>query len=582
MSRDGNKIESIAVNAVSQQINGYDLLQPCLATNDKTPFFDGYILVYKEPKQTNANYESRIAVQIKGREVSRFSKENKCSFSVRKSELNAFWQEGGVLFFVVEIHKYQKNAHKIYVHELLPFNINAYNNGIAKNKQQSISIQLRQLKEGQLQLVCQNFLVDKEKQAHKNFLPVTKIKGFESLNLSILTGCQNTAGWNKHMLDGNPLYLYAEDQNGFEIPIGNIQQGILQMISHDEVFVGEKSFGKLYAKDVLDKNGHYLQFGESCKFLPNGEMKFSESGSLDNRIKDIDFILRICNGETISLGNNQLSDWSLNSSEHELKIHELKQTYEYLKTIKQGLDFLGMKGPVDITTCTDDDLYKMFLYGKSISDGSRCSVKFKNEGINILRFGDYYFAVFYHQAKIINFFSREFYKKTQTIIKLNENKIIPISIYWMINTEYITKAANFDGEVVMESIRDIPFSLFIGCHYTQLLLESIKAIDVSPRNKSILDFANNLADYLIENEDSIIHRLNKLQIKKRVGSLDAADTDWLLTESKLPHEARILCGIAILLDNSKLFEEQFANLSETKQEEFMGYPIMKLYTQPVQ
>lgn len=583
MSRDGNKIESIAVNTVSQEIDGCDLLHPCLATNDKIPFFDGHILLYKEPKQANANYDGRIPVQIKGREVSRFSNDNRCSFSVTKSELNAFWKEGSVLFFVVEIHKHQKKAPQIYVRELLPFDIDEYNNRIGKNRQQSISIQLRQLKEGQLQLVCQNFLVNREKQAHKKVLPFANIKGIEFLNLSILhePSDNNSDIWDEHLLAGNPLYLYAGDQNGFQIPIVNIQNAFVQLRSYDEVFVGNKSFGELYAKEVMSKDGHYLQFGESCKCLPNGEMKFSESGMLDDRIRDLDFIQRFLNGETICIGDTRFPYAIQRTADMEAITSTLRTCYEFLTTIKQVFEILGMKGPVDVTAFDDQALHRIFVYGKSIS-GGQCPVKFKNGSINVLRFGNYCFAVFYHQDEIINLFSKAFYESVSAVLKLKgKERQIPVSPYYLINAEYIAKSANFDGNVVMDSIRSMPYSLFAGPTYNNLLLESIKAMDISPTKECISGFANDLAEYLIENEDSLIYRLNKLQIKKRVGSLDTADTDWLLVESTQPHETKLLCGIAILLDNSQLFDEQFAKLSETEQEEFNGYPIMKLHNQVV-
>jgi hypothetical protein len=101
-------------------------------------------------------------------------------------------------------------------------------------------------------------------------------------------------------------------------------------------------------------------------------------------------------------------------------------------------------------------------------------------------------------------------------------------------------------------------------------------MDIVPQNEQIVKFSNDLANYLLENEDTVVHRLNKMQIHKRFAPLEKQDTDWLIAERDRQDDSSTLCGIAILLGDTMLFDEHFAELTQEMQDEFREYPIMKL------
>ena len=584
MGRDANKIESIAVNAVSQVVDHHNLLRSELKMNDKTISFDGHIDVFREEKQKKENYFGQVPVQVKGREVGSF-KRDKCSFQVEKNDLKIFMQESGVVFFVVEILKGQQGATKIFWKQLLPYDLDKVLRRIEKKQTESGYIELTPLESQDLTLICQNFIVDRKKQKHGVVKTVSEIEGLRGFKISAITGrfgSQATSdcilAFNDYILAKKPLYLNVDIGNNLSIPVANITDGdsILAFQDNDEVWVDGKCFGSRYFSHQMNQNGCYYQFGQSSKFFPDGTMNFAAIGTLDERIKDIEFILTLLKGGRIRLGKPDAPEWPALLPGNDISISEIEQKLTILQTTKQVLSFLGANVPVKIAEFKEDDFRKILVLSEHIIHGKECPVKFKNEGINVLKIGQYNFIVVVFQKKIINLFSSDFWKSVRVSSQTHDDTQFDISPYYFLNAEYIAGSANWNATVVMESIRAVPFSEPVSSMYTSLLLETIKAIDLDTKNNHVMRFANDLADYLCENEDSFVHRLNKLQIKKRSGTFDDLDKNWLIAELNRQNDPMLLCGIAVLLADKILFEKQFARLTQTQQSDFRQYPIMKL------
>ena len=579
MGRDTNKIASIAENAVEQAINDQDLLHPEIKKGSTYPFFDGEILVYKNKNQKKENYSGRIPVQIKGREVNVFRKHDCCHFRVERDDLEAYKKETGIIFFVVDIlEKTSPETKEIYWKQLLPYEIDLL---FKKMKKNSIPIELKSLKSSNLTHVCQNFIRDREKQQHGIIKTLGEIDGIKGFDISVITGIfgKGDSALNGYIKAGNPLYVYAKGPNDISFPVANlIDDGIHFMLrSNEEVWVDGKSYGKQYISQQMNKNGNYLQFGSSWCFLPEGQAKFSESGTLESRISDTDFFINVVRGGEIRIGDMKFPYNLQPPPDRNTTIYEFEQRLEVLQTSKRVLDFLGMNIPVDIATFGEKDFHLLYALSERMADNNECPAIFKNDGFKVLWIGKYPFLVLASQKRIINVFCQVYDKAVRTVLNKNDGTEERISPYCYLNSEAIAKSANFNGDVVMESIKQFSYSSASGGWYNGLLLETIKAVDIASNNKRVVKFANDLADYLIENEDSTIHRLNKMQIHKRFTPLEKKDIDWLLAERGRQDDSRILCGIAVLLEDTALFDEHFAKLTPEMQEEFRMYPIMKLH-----
>lgn len=141
------KIESIAVNAVNNEIDKYNVLVGNLQKNDRGVSLDGYISLYLSEKLESKNFLGNIPVQIKGKVVRTFS-DNKRNYQIKITDLQNYINDGkGIVYFVVEILPSIET--KIFYNVLSIEKINKYLKDV-KSNQQTKNIVLDELKNGDL------------------------------------------------------------------------------------------------------------------------------------------------------------------------------------------------------------------------------------------------------------------------------------------------------------------------------------------------------------------------------------------------------------------------------------------------
>ena len=121
MGMNRKAIETISVNAVRDSIVMSDYLDQFIPDNDKEPFWDGSVYIYKNKEHKKENFTGRMPVQVKGTECKDLSKAE-ISFSVDLVDLKGYLAEGGTVFFVVYIAN-NGLLKKIYYNALTPIKI---------------------------------------------------------------------------------------------------------------------------------------------------------------------------------------------------------------------------------------------------------------------------------------------------------------------------------------------------------------------------------------------------------------------------------------------------------------------------
>ena len=101
-----SKIEKAAVGAVRAYVDSCPRLDSKINENDKTPFWDGDIFVYKSKSIANENFYGRVPVQVKGR------KNSESYFLIERKEAEAFRADRGCLFFKVIIQNKPSGAYE--------------------------------------------------------------------------------------------------------------------------------------------------------------------------------------------------------------------------------------------------------------------------------------------------------------------------------------------------------------------------------------------------------------------------------------------------------------------------------------
>ena len=139
-----SQIESSAAGSVKAILNDTGYIDASnIKERDKFPVWDGDLLVYSSKEHwNNESIRYKIPVQVKGTEA---RIENSLKFKIRTNDLKKYRDDGGVIYFVVQVDKNNSTNNKIFYRDLLPVNVKK----ILKNKtnQGSISVDIKILPE---------------------------------------------------------------------------------------------------------------------------------------------------------------------------------------------------------------------------------------------------------------------------------------------------------------------------------------------------------------------------------------------------------------------------------------------------
>lgn len=113
MARD--RIEELAITNLKKVLLRSKYVIPQISENDKTPSFDGELLVYSTEDHTKNQMEGLIPVQVKGVTVDAFT--GKCTYPFAWADLENYYKDKGCLFFVVQLLKSDDEQYRIYYKE---------------------------------------------------------------------------------------------------------------------------------------------------------------------------------------------------------------------------------------------------------------------------------------------------------------------------------------------------------------------------------------------------------------------------------------------------------------------------------
>lgn len=138
-------------------------LEPQVSSNDRTPSFDGDVFVYKKTMPFDSSgyqkkyLEGKVAIQVKTTEL----KSLDCSsikYSVDISDLENYYRNNGVLFFVVAIDEKNNQKKHLFYNDLTPLKIEDILDKNKKNKKK-LKISLNFLKlNSDIDYIFRNFI----------------------------------------------------------------------------------------------------------------------------------------------------------------------------------------------------------------------------------------------------------------------------------------------------------------------------------------------------------------------------------------------------------------------------------------
>lgn len=575
MSNYSNKqLEEIAIGDLKKMLfaTTNKKVQVYISSNDKEPIWDGHIYIYnKEASESNSDFKTRLPVQIKATNVSKFSTKFH-SYNISSSCLNAYYNEGGVIYFVVEV-KDNKNGlpeTKIFYRVETSVDIKKILNSLHKTqKQKAIHIDRILTVEDNFLMQCD--YLDKARKlvsidSVNNMIPIEKVS---NKPITLLT-----ANGEEDILKGEYVAYYTNSYN-MKLPV-SIDNRLIS-ISHPENRIipidDKRSFNNCMR--TKDSNGdEYITFGDTIKYYITKKKVTIEpsTSNIIDRYNTLDFFL-----------NNLLSPNSKLNNEDQKKINLIKDEKEFLaKVIKVCDVFKFDANTINLKDFKDFDFEAIDILSSvnAFNTFEERKEKLKSIEPTIINFSTYKIAllnfIFENESIYYNYYDKNF--NFQIGYKLNDRKVV-FNRFITIDTKLIN-CYNFDYDLVFNTFNPIEKENadIISTYYNNVLLNFIKAWDINPKN-CYMQIIKQLDKYLNNHIEKDIQLLNEAQVEYRLNNkLDQKTKDNLYKIKFNPKTTQnIQCGISILLEDYQGFEDIFNKLSPEIQEQFKSFPIYNLY-----
>ncbi|MDR0955113.1 MAG: DUF4365 domain-containing protein [Rikenellaceae bacterium] len=594
---DSDSIEQYAVNAVVDSIHESPILKADISKGDKIPSWDGHVIVYKSSSKKKDNIDGKIDVQVKGENNNNHSPKT-ISYSAEVSDLRNYYNNGGVIYFVVRIHKTEPTKRKkIYYETLTPVKIHSYLKEIGNQKKKSIRLKEFPDDNNVKTEIFLNFLNESRKQTSytkTGFISVEEIKN-------------NGANYTKHFevlgysssdkktlfprLFEHEIYMYVSiEGSNAKIPV-------------DEPFSIEKIIKEREGKISVNGRDYYNNFevitsteGMSVKIgdsttvtfgklegiseKVSAQMNFTLSPFLRKRENDIRFILAVANEKRFNIGSLELP---LNSFE-ELPsdfISEMERLLVADQRIIKMLELLDVDEDIDTQKLNEDQNRNIEILVKSFIDQKDIPSLRNNKPImNIIIAPNITLKLIINEGKIFNFFNASI----SFTLKEDDGGRIEVPPYFALLKEDYLKISNINYRKMLLSYQEFAdgntkiFSLV-----NNDILKMLSAYDEKPNSK-LLEAAKEIAYWILTDERNHdvggnILILNYLQIIKRERPLAPDEEAQLyeIIENQNANEQEKI-GAYLLLDNQLSAERHWDNLDNDEKDKFREFPIYRFWS----
>ncbi|MCG8541347.1 MAG: hypothetical protein MJA82_15645 [Clostridia bacterium] len=587
------KTEGVAVNAVEDIIYKSKIVEPDIRRNDKTPCWDGDLLVYKKPSEGNYDHRkkylnNKIPVQIKGKTVKKLSSDTAYHYFDR-DDLSIYRENGGIILFLVQID--QEENRKVFYIPLLPYDLKTLLKDSKKEKGE-IRVDFNHIDPSMInefEEICENFILNRELQysTKKVELPLEEAKCL------ILKGVLRHSRLEDYILS-NPLYLYGTRNKHDDIPlivdkidIDEIEKKLIKTIS----IYGKKYFDTYKVKrtreymELIFSNNLIFKFKEDKL-----NIKYISHDNFDENLKLVEFIKFFMDNRGFSISEDPIK--LINKAPDPDKHEEINNWYKTLCNIATLLDVFNIDySEFNMNNISQNDLKNLNILIDSIVFGHDVSYIKNISGMFRVDIANISLLVMVHKnsnGKVIienfNNLKKEFFRFTSKDIdgKANVESSYEFSPFIILSLEDILLFTNIKPHLIKEGIQSSEYSEKVCDSVVNLLLNIIKAYDET-QDIDYLDSSLGICTWLKENNPSNpVHLINEYQIYSRQRELTQEEVARLknMIENQKNHTEYIslLCCINILLNKFSEFKECFNQLSEDQRKEFVNYPIYTLYS----
>ncbi|MCL2561587.1 MAG: DUF4365 domain-containing protein [Rikenellaceae bacterium] len=589
---DSAKIEMLAVSAVKDMVVDTDILHPFIAEGDKEPSWDGFIYIYKDETRKKDNLKGRVAVQVKGIKNNNF--ESKITFPVEVADLKNYLHNGGVIYFVVYIHKTDNKKRKVYYETLAPVKINNYLQGIGKQKTKTINLKEFPADRNDRTSIIVNFFdhsIMQTSYAKGGFISLEDIgtaNNEYSYSIQISGYGHKTPNTLFSSLQ-DELYIYVTPKGtNALIPTDTV---IASMEAKQEIVGDIAVGGKVYYRSyhsITSPEGTSLKIGDSITIHMGNFDNITVTTTIQftpcmrKLAKDMEFLVDVINTGRFNLGSVELELNSIDDGYSEF-IYDVQKRLTFYNKIIQMLDILNVEDDINIDELTDDNkrnietLVRAFIDKKDITN-----ITAETPSVLDLKINNILLKLIVNKKEngayeIQNFFESE----VEVSYKDLDGSHLVTSPYSALSKDDYLHVSNINHSKIIDSYKKVVLinpNVFDRANID--MLQMLSAYDEALEQK-LLSAAKSVAGWILNDGNNIgenIKILNYLQIIKRERSLNKDEKRQLSImseDSNATEQEKV--GAYLLLDNQISAEIHFEKIKPEEQELFRTFPIYKFW-----
>lgn len=523
-------IEQMAITALRTRLDKCYYLTYHIDSNDKTPSWDGEILIYKSIEdRKKTNLIGRVPIQLKGRRVDTVP--TTPAYSIKRSDLQNYQNDGGVLFFVVYLLPNHKSA--VYYNMLFSERAGEL---LASPTSDTKSINLSPFPDDKDQILS---LIH---HFYSNATPPLRLLN----NLQVADLLISS----RDKQDENPcrqflISSYYSEHRGVlhhDACLYELQAGQLKRLSENDKknLQGEASLAyriKVGSQDYYDtclitetyENISY-KIGEMFELLlPKGTNKYilrkhQVSQSFVNYIHDLHFYMELCKTESFSINEIPVPTPGI-AQQFNCNLSELQQHIEKCERLERLFKTLNINCRFNIYEISDQDCWFANYLCRAILDNELLptwgpklptiiSIAFMGQKILLSAIPQSDDGLY----RIANLFTTPNARASYIDA---EGKRRPATIFSVMRKSDFANAANLKLTDVLPSLQQFPATEIVDVA-NDIILKLLGAFDEaqdSTRQNELLQTAENIADWLLQNLSDVSQRafvfLNRLQTLKR-------------------------------------------------------------------
>lgn len=480
---DALKIETNAVDKLKSVLCRCDKILADISTNDKTPSFDGTIFMYNSTELNKRNIRGFIQIQVKGKVVkSKDFKKNSISYSMDVADLHNFRKVGGVILFVVCMS--DVDNYKIYYNALLPFDLEQIMVKAKGQKTKSIKLdEFPSKNEEFIMLIFGNFINNSIKQqSTAQVTTIEDLKKYDNLTFS--------AKADFHYMFKIPTYIYGKNRNDIDIGIP-LSKVLIEAVSSENLPASVTIDDKVYFDKIsIEKtiNSTSIKIGTGFTInVEKGKINYNLSGNLNDRIKNLEFLIGLVSGKILKIGNLFKSE---SVSLKGFNLQDAHQVLAFYKRLQNLMYVLNIIEPFDMDKVSDDDLKNLEIFDKAIIEGLAVCLKNNEYKHSLVRFRVANLVIGAiarrnHEGEYIinNLFDKH---NEQCSISYDGIEHIVCTIYVVLKKEDFIELSNINYKNMREAIVSIPYTEKYGQVVNILILEMLLAYDEN-KNDELLN-----------------------------------------------------------------------------------------------